>query len=68
MLRDALPPEAPEEIGVVIGPEGGLAPDELAAFERMGARIVSLGTQILRTETAAIVGPALVLAAFGRLG
>jgi 16S rRNA U1498 N3-methylase RsmE len=29
---------------------------------------VSLGRPILRTETAAVVGPALVLAHYGRLG
>jgi 16S rRNA (uracil1498-N3)-methyltransferase len=59
---------APQVIGVVVGPEGGLDGDEIGALIAAGAQPVSLGRQILRTETAAIVGPALVLAHYGRLG
>jgi 16S rRNA (uracil1498-N3)-methyltransferase len=59
---------APQVVGVVVGPEGGLDADEVEELTAAGARPVSLGRQILRTETAAIVGPALVLAHYGRLG
>jgi 16S rRNA (uracil1498-N3)-methyltransferase len=40
---------------VVIGPEGGFAADEVARAEAAGARPISLGARILRTETAALV-------------
>lgn len=63
---------APEaaRVAVVVGPEGGLAPEEvdriLACNPR--ARLVSLGRSILRTETAGVVAPALVLYELGQLG
>ncbi len=40
-------------IAIVVGSEGGFSPDEAAAAEMSGARPVSLGKRILRTETAA---------------
>ena len=43
------------EIVLVVGPEGGITPDELAAFETAGAQAVRLGSTVLRTSTA---GPA----------
>lgn len=55
-------------ITVAIGPEGGYSQEEIEAAVRSGARSVSLGPRILRTETAAIVACSLVLAAFGELG
>jgi 16S rRNA (uracil1498-N3)-methyltransferase len=67
-LTASLPSVAPRSIGVVVGPEGGLDPEEVARLTGKGARPVSLGRPILRTETAAILGPALVLAQYGRLG
>jgi 16S rRNA (uracil1498-N3)-methyltransferase len=67
-LSASLPSVAPQTIGVVVGPEGGLDSDELEHMTGKGARPVSLGRPILRTETAAVVGPALVLAHYGRLG
>lgn len=47
---------------VVVGPEGGLAPDELAAFEAAGALPVRLGAEVLRTSTAGVVAAAALLA------
>lgn len=50
-------------IFVVVGPEGGLTAEEVGTFldhARFG-RAVTLGPTILRTETAGIVAPALVL-------
>lgn len=55
----------PEEarIALVIGPEGGLAEEEVDALSACNprARLVTLGDSILRTETAGVVAPALVL-------
>jgi 16S rRNA (uracil1498-N3)-methyltransferase len=39
-------------IRVLVGPEGGLTPDELAAAKRAGFQSTSLGPRVLRTETA----------------
>lgn len=50
------------QIVVVVGPEGGIAPDELAALEAAGARTVRLGTEVLRTSTAGVVAVAALLA------
>jgi 16S rRNA (uracil1498-N3)-methyltransferase len=47
---------------VLIGPEGGWAPEELPS----GLPVVGLGPHVLRTETAAIVAGALLVAARGR--
>jgi len=40
---------------LVVGPEGGIAPDEVAVLTDAGARTVRLGPQVLRTSTAAAV-------------
>ena len=41
-------------IRLLIGPEGGLAPEESAAAHRAGFRNVRLGPRVLRTETAGV--------------
>ena len=46
---------AATEIALVVGPEGGISPEELAEFERLGATPVRLGPEVLRTATAAAV-------------
>jgi 16S rRNA (uracil1498-N3)-methyltransferase len=58
----------PTSAMVVVGPEGGLTPDEVDAARRAGWRAVGFGPRLLRTETA---GPAIVAALqfkFGDLG
>lgn len=42
------------KIGVLIGPEGGIAPEEVDSLQNYGAITVSLGKRILRTETVAL--------------
>lgn len=42
------------DIGVMIGPEGGFAPEEIAAADGEHLQRISLGRRILRTETAAL--------------
>lgn len=58
VLREA---RSAESVLVVIGPEGGLAAGEIEALAEAGARPVSLGRRILRTETAAIAACAIVM-------
>ena len=41
-------------IGIVIGPEGGIEEKEIQELEQNGAKIVTLGNRILRTETVAL--------------
>jgi 16S rRNA (uracil1498-N3)-methyltransferase len=61
----ALPlPHDISSCGLIIGPEGGLAAAEVHAARAMGAHIATLGPRILRAETAAIVGAALLLDAW----
>jgi len=57
-----------KDIGLVIGPEGGMTAAEVAAIEEIGARQVTLGPRILRTETAAITACALAMLLWGDLG
>jgi 16S rRNA (uracil1498-N3)-methyltransferase len=44
-----------KSVTLVVGPEGGIAPDELAEFAAAGATAVRLGPTVLRTSTAAAV-------------
>lgn len=44
-------------IALVVGPEGGIEQSELDALQAAGAKLVSLGANVLRTSTA---GPALI--------
>lgn len=60
----AFPAEA-EQVTVGVGPEGGLTAEEVTTA---GLPAVSLGRTILRTDTAGVVAPALVLHRLGRLG
>jgi len=41
-----------KRIGVIVGPEGGFAPEEIAFLKEIGFKVVTLGNRILRTETA----------------
>jgi len=53
------------DVVLVVGPEGGITPAELATFAEVGAQTVRLGAEVLRSSTA---GPAAlaVLNALGR--
>ena len=42
------------KIAVIIGPEGGIEPEEVQRLQQNGAKVVTLGTRILRTETVAL--------------
>lgn len=65
-LSEAIPPGA-SSAWVLIGPEGGLAPDELERARAHGFATVALGATILRVETAAPVAVALVMDRLGGL-
>jgi len=62
-LARAVSPDA-RDVGVFVGPEGGLDPEEVVQLQRVGT-LCSLGPLVLRTETAAVASAAVVLALLG---
>jgi 16S rRNA (uracil1498-N3)-methyltransferase len=62
----ALPVPTDGDVVLVVGPEGGIADDELAAFASAGARVARLGDTVLRASTAGTAAAAVVLANSGR--
>lgn len=62
MLQDALQARTGGEITLAFGPEGGWTESELRAFQGAGWIAASLGSAILRAETAAIAATAIALA------
>lgn len=52
-------------VRVLIGPEGGLAPEELERARASGARVCRFGPHVMRIETAAQAVVARILAAHG---
>ncbi|MFF4367342.1 16S rRNA (uracil(1498)-N(3))-methyltransferase [Streptomyces sp. NPDC001594] len=66
-LATAALPESGSVV-LVVGPEGGVSPEELAAFAEAGARPYRLGPSVLRTSTAGTAATAVLLARTGRWG
>ncbi len=65
LLRDLLAGPSGAEIVLAIGPEGGWADDELELFKQSGWASASLGSTILRAETAAIAATAITMSELG---
>lgn len=55
------------KIGVVIGPEGGIEPSEIELLKQNGAKVVTLGKRILRTETVALTLASIIMYDLGDL-
>lgn len=53
-------PKTPAEVHLVVGPEGGVSPEELSAVEQVGGSIVQLGPTVMRASTAGPVAIALL--------
>ncbi len=49
-------------LSLVIGPEGGIAPEEIEAMTAVGAQLATMGPRILRCETAPIAAVAVAMA------
>ena len=58
----------PARLLLLVGPEGGFTPEEVALAEGAGARLVSLGPRTLRAESAGLAAVALCQFLFGDLG
>jgi 16S rRNA (uracil1498-N3)-methyltransferase len=54
------------DVVIVVGPEGGITPEELSAFVGAGARAVRMGPSVMRTSTAGSAAVSAVMAATGR--
>lgn len=54
-------------MGIVIGPEGGIDPEEIEQMKAAGARPVTLGKRILRTETAGLAAISAILCLYGEM-
>ncbi len=57
-----------EAVSIFIGPEGGYEAEEVDRARAAGAEIVTLGSRVLRSETAGLVAATLVMQALGELG
>ncbi|MBM9460306.1 16S rRNA (uracil(1498)-N(3))-methyltransferase [Nocardioides sp. zg-536] len=62
----SLPVPATGEVLVVVGPEGGLSPEEVADLTAAGAVAVGLGAEVLRTSTAGVAALAALLSRTSR--
>lgn len=67
-LAGVLPSAAPASAVVLIGPEGGFSPTELAAAGNAGFAPVSLGPRVLRAETACIAIASILAFRYGDVG
>lgn len=56
---------AGQPLELLIGAEGGLAPEEMAAARAAGFEGVRLGPRVLRTETAGMAAMAAIQAVWG---
>ena len=63
-----LPSLVSESVCLLIGPEGGWSTYEIDLALAQGSHAVSLGSHILRAETAAVTALAIVQSRLGRLG
>ena len=67
-IKDVLSDTTSKRVNIVIGPEGGFESFEIDALKDIGAKVVSLGPRILRTETAGFTTITIVLYELGDLG
>jgi 16S rRNA (uracil1498-N3)-methyltransferase len=63
-----LPAGPDESIMITIGPEGGWNQEELLLARGQGYRTISLGSRILRAETAAVAAVSILQSRLGELG
>lgn len=59
-----IPPSG--DLLLIVGPEGGVSPEELEQFAAAGAKVVRLGPTVLRTSTAGTVAAGIVMARTNR--
>lgn len=57
-----------ESCGILIGPEGGFSEEEIEELKESGAKIITLGKRILRTETAGFAAVSMLQLLYGDMG
>lgn len=55
------------DVAIIIGPEGGMSAEEVRQMQEAGARSVTLGPRILRTETAGMAAIAALMCLWGEM-
>ncbi len=55
------------DVAIVIGPEGGIALEEIEKLKAIGAVPITLGKRILRTETAGLASAVALFALYGEM-
>ncbi|ANE47298.1 16S rRNA methyltransferase [Paenibacillus swuensis] len=68
LLQQAVQQDQMKKVLLLIGPEGGFTENEVEQAEAAGARAISLGRRILRTETAAMTALTCILYETGEMG
>jgi 16S rRNA (uracil1498-N3)-methyltransferase len=68
LKQQEVSPNNEREIFLLVGPEGGFSPEEVALARRHGCSTATLGPRILRTETAGIAAASIILYHLGDLG
>lgn len=58
----------PLTAAILIGPEGGFEQSEVDFAIEKGAKVITLGPRILRTETAGVITSAMILYHYGQMG
>lgn len=66
-IRAAIRETNAQRIAIVVGPEGGMTREEIAWLTARGARAVTLGPRILRTETAGMAALTMALCLSGQM-
>ena len=66
-IKEVWPASTPENISILIGPEGGFDPAEAGLATKAGFRSLSLGKTIFRTDTAPLVALSIVQFLTGNL-
>ena len=56
------------KIGIIIGPEGGITIEEVNYLRESGAKAITLGNRILRTETVALALTSIIMYELGDIG
>lgn len=65
-IRETISPDD-KSVAVIIGPEGGIAPEEYETLTNAGATAITLGKRILRTETAPLAALSLIMYQTGNM-
>jgi 16S rRNA (uracil1498-N3)-methyltransferase len=60
-IRKLIPLGEGPHLTLVVGPESGFSPTEMAAARERHIAVIGIGPRVLRTETAGVVLPALVV-------